>query len=91
MSLKYAKICKIYATHMQNMQNMHFRFSYAKYARICAPHFADVPADNLSNGVNRMVCSCVGRRVLRPAPPAALRPGPPWPFGPFDSDRQAAV
>ena len=55
---KYAKICKYmqgslcpwnmqkYANYMQvickNMQNMQSRFAYAKYAKICTPHFADV-------------------------------------------------
>ena len=39
-----AEICK----NMQiicickNMQNMQSRFAYAKYAKICTPHFADV-------------------------------------------------
>ncbi len=41
MPLKYAKVCNIYANHMNKYANMHFSFSYAKYARICAPHFAD--------------------------------------------------
>ncbi len=35
-----------YASYMQfickNIQNMQSRFSYAKYAKICTPHFADV-------------------------------------------------
>ena len=60
---KYAKICSTfcskeicknmqkYANYMhaicKNMQNMQSRFLYAKYAKICTPHFAD-EACNLS-------------------------------------------
>ncbi len=56
---KYAKICSTfcskeicknmqkYANYMhaicKNMQNMQSRFLYAKYAKICTPHFADDP------------------------------------------------
>ena len=39
---KQAKICKLYAQICTNMQYMQSRISYAEYARICTPHFADV-------------------------------------------------
>ena len=35
------KICKLYAQICINMQYMQSRISYAEYARICTPHFAD--------------------------------------------------
>ena len=41
-----AEICKnmqiICDSYAKNMQNMQLRFVYAKYAKICTPHFADV-------------------------------------------------
>jgi len=39
-----------YANYMlaicKNMQNMQSRFLYAKYAKICTPHFADGPSSS---------------------------------------------
>ena len=51
-----AKICKLYANYMQvickNMQNMQLRFAYAKYAKICTPHFADNQSQNPTKNFN---------------------------------------
>ena len=39
--LKYPKYSNYIQGICKNMQNMQSRFAFAKYAKICTPHFAD--------------------------------------------------
>ena len=60
MIAKQAKICKLYAQICTNMQYMQSRISYAEYARICTPHFADGHIQDFQP-TNRKCC--VNRKV----------------------------
>ena len=51
-----AKICK-------NMQNMQSRFAYAKYAKICTPHFADVKITVTNSSVREYFLQGLGMNL----------------------------